>query len=67
MATSVIGTFAAVEKDLAYASAAALACFGIAAECAAEQSSGPGSFKENIFDCLFNLDKQTIDKLQKVE
>ncbi len=67
MATSVIGTFAAVEKDLAYACAAALACFGIAAECAAEQSSGPGSFKEKIFDCLFNLNKETIDKMQKVE
>jgi len=67
MATSVIGTFAAVEKELAYACAAALACFGIAAECAAEQSSGPSSFKEKIFDCLFNLNKQTIDKMQKVE
>lgn len=67
MATSVIGTFAAVEKDLAYACAAALACFGIAAECAAKESCGPGSFKEKIFDCLFNLDKETVEKMQRAE
>jgi len=67
MATSVIGTFAAIEPDLVFASAAALVCFGIAAECAAKESSGPGEFKEKIFDCLYNLDKKTIDKMQKVE
>jgi hydroxyethylthiazole kinase len=67
MAASVIGTFAAVEKDSAYASAAALVCFEIAAECAAKQSKGPASFKEKLFDCLFNLDKKTIDKMQRVE
>jgi hydroxyethylthiazole kinase len=67
MATSVIATFAAVEKDLAFAAAAALACFGIAAECAVDKSYGPSSFKEQLFDCLYNLDKQTIDLMQKVE
>lgn len=67
MAASVIGAFAAVEKDLAAASAAALACFGIAAECAARDSLGPATFKEKMFDCLFCLDKKTIDNMQKVE
>jgi hydroxyethylthiazole kinase len=67
MATSVIGAFAAVEKNLALAAAAALACYGIAAECAAKGSSGPGAFKEKLFDCLFNLDEKDIDKLQKIE
>ncbi len=67
MATSVIGTFAAVEKNLTYAAAAALACFGIGAECAAKGSPGPGTFKEKLYDCLFHLDKKTIDKMQKVE
>ena len=66
MATSVIGTFAAVEKNLAYAAAAALACFGIGAECAARGSLGPGTFKEKLYDCLFHLDKKTIDKMQQV-
>jgi hydroxyethylthiazole kinase len=67
MAASVIGTFAAVERDLAYASAAALVCFGLSGECVAEVSTGPASFKEKLFDCLFNLDKKTIDQRQKVE
>lgn len=67
MATSVIGAFAAIESDLAYAAAAGLACFGIAAECAAGISQGPATFKENLFDSLYKLDKKTIDKMQKVE
>ena len=67
MATSVIGAFAAVEKDLAYAATSALVCFEIAAECAAKISSGPATFKEKMFDCLYQLDKKTIDRMQKVE
>jgi len=67
MAASVIGAFAAVERDFAYASTAALICFEIAAECAVKKSSGPGTFKERLFDCLFSLDKKTIDRMQKVE
>ena len=67
MAASVIGTFAAVEKDLSLAAASGLACFEIAAECAVKKSSGPGTFKEKIFDCAFSLDEKTIDKMQRVE
>lgn len=67
MATSVIGTFAAVERGLSLAAAAGLVCFGIAAECAAKDSHGPATFKERLFDCIFNLNKKTIDKMQKVE
>jgi hydroxyethylthiazole kinase len=66
MAASVIGTFTAVEHDLALAAACALACFGIAAEVAAESSSGPGSFKERLFDCLYNLDRATVNRMQKI-
>ena len=67
MAASCIGTFAAVEDDFTLAAACALICFEIAAECAAKSSGGPGTFKEKIFDCIFNLDKKTIDRMQKVE
>jgi len=67
MATSVIGAFAAVEKDLAYAATAGLVCFEIAAECAAKTSAGPATFKEKMFDCLYQLDKDTIDRMQRVE
>jgi hydroxyethylthiazole kinase len=67
MAASVIGTFAAVEPDLALAATCGLVCFEIAAECAAKSASGPGTFKEKMFDCLFHLDKNTINRMQKVE
>jgi hydroxyethylthiazole kinase len=67
MATSVIGAFAAVESDLSLASACALACYEIAAEVAAERVSGPASFKERLFDCLYNLDRETVDRMQRIE
>jgi hydroxyethylthiazole kinase len=67
MAASVIGTFAAVERDMALAAAAGLVCFEVAAECAVKRSAGPGTFKEKLFDCLYHLDKKTIDSMQKVE
>ena len=44
-----------------------LCVFEIAAEVAAKTSAGPGTFKEKLYDCIFNLDKKTIDKMQKVE
>ena len=66
MAASVIGAFAAVEPDLAVASASALTCYGIAAELAAEGAAGPAAFKDRLFDCLYNLSAATIDQRQKV-
>ncbi len=66
MAASVIGTFAAVENDLTKAAAAGLVCFEIAGECAVSGSKGPGSFKEKIYDCIYNLDAKTINRMQKV-
>lgn len=66
MATSVIGAFAAVEKNPAFAAVAGLVCFEIAAECAAKTSKGPGSFKEKLYDCLYALDAKTITLRQKV-
>jgi hydroxyethylthiazole kinase len=67
MSTSVIGAFAAIEPDLALASTAGLVCFEIAAECAVRKSSGPGTFKEQMFDCLYHLDKQIINRMQRIE
>ncbi len=66
MAASAIGAFSAVENDLVYAAACALVCFELAAECAVTLSGGPGTFKEKIFDCIFTLDKKTVDRKQKV-
>ena len=67
MAASVIGTFAAVEKDLALAATAGLVCFEIAAELAAQKAKGPAKFKELLFDYIYALDKKTINKMQKVQ
>jgi len=66
MATSVIGAFATVERDFTLAAAAALACYGIAAELAAEQATGPATFKERLFDCLYNLDAATVERRQRI-
>ncbi|MCK5283604.1 MAG: hydroxyethylthiazole kinase [Nanoarchaeota archaeon] len=67
MTTSVIGTFAAVENNLVNAAAAGLCCYEIAAELAAEETNGPGTFKEKLFDNIYNLNKEQIEKMQKVE
>jgi hydroxyethylthiazole kinase len=67
MATSVIGTFAAVEEDPVAASVAGLVCYEVAAELAARSAKGPGSFKELMFDAVFNLDAETVNRMQKIE
>lgn len=67
MAASVIGTFAAVEKDLTFAAAAGLACYEIAAELAVKGSKGPGSFKEKMYDEVYTLSGETADKMAKIE
>ncbi len=67
MASSVMGAFAAVEQDRTAAVTAALACYGIAGELAAPLSKGPGSFKENFFDAVWNLDGDTVQKMRRVE
>lgn len=66
MSTSVIGTFAAVEKDMAYAAVSGLVCFEIAAELAVKKANGPGTFKEILYDSIYTLDKKTVDRMQKV-
>lgn len=67
MATSVIGAFAAVEPDYCKAAACALACYGIAAELAVKKSRGPASFKAALFDCLYHLDRPTVERRQRIE
>jgi hydroxyethylthiazole kinase len=66
MAASVIGAFAAVEPDLAIAAVSGLACYEIAAELAAESSAGPAEFKAKLFDCLYKLDRSTVEAKQKI-
>jgi len=37
-----------------------------AAEIAAKNASGPGSFKEKLIDAVYNLDSGTIKRMQKI-
>ncbi|MGA2247250.1 MAG: hydroxyethylthiazole kinase [Verrucomicrobiota bacterium] len=67
MAASVIGAFVAVEADHRRAASAGLACYEIAAELAAQQSSGPALFKQALFDCLYQLDRPTVERWQRIE
>jgi hydroxyethylthiazole kinase len=67
MATSVIGTFAgAIPENIPEAAAAGLCCYEIAAEQAAKDCAGPGSFKQRLFDCVANLEEKQIRALQQV-
>jgi len=67
MAASVIGTFAAVHDEPAFAAAAGLCCYEIAAELAAKDAEGPGTFKEKLYDKIFTLNKDSIEKMHKIE
>ena len=67
MSASVIGCFCAVERDYLKAAAAALSCFGIAGELAGRISVGPGTFKEKFYDEIYNLNSETIDKMERIE
>jgi hydroxyethylthiazole kinase len=62
MATTITGIFCAVEPDRLTATAAALACYGLAAENAARGARGPGSFRVALIDCLYNLTPDQVTK-----
>jgi len=67
MAASVIGSFAAVNPDYCEASREALCYFGVAGELAAEKSRGPGSFKVNLYDEVFNLSDDKVKSMMNFE
>jgi len=67
MVASVIGSFAAVNSDYCEASRDALCYFGIAGELAAVKSSGPGSFKVNLYDEVFNLSDEKARSMMNFE
>ena len=62
MSTTMIGAFAAVEKDPLVAAAGGYAAFGLAAELAAPQAHGPASFKVAFFDQLYHLSPEQLAK-----
>lgn len=66
MATAVIGCFLAVADDPLMATAAALACFGLAGELAAAESDAPGSFKVALFDKLYSITPPVLADRAKI-
>jgi len=66
MAASVIACFAAVEGEHQKASAAAMACFDIAGELAAENARGPGSYKEAFYDAAYRLTRDEVESIMRV-
>ncbi|MEX2482462.1 MAG: hydroxyethylthiazole kinase [Gammaproteobacteria bacterium] len=63
---ALIAAFTAVEQDALLAAVAAQALLGIAAEVAAENSTGPGSFAPALLDALHSLDNGAIKRRLRV-
>jgi len=60
--TALIGAFAAVDDDPMVATVGAVAFLGLAGEQAALQAKGPGTFKTTLFDILFTLTPEEMQK-----
>ena len=67
MAASVIGAFTAVNGDIAEACAYGLSAYEVSAEIAAKKSNGPGTFKVNLFDAVYNLGGDSFEKMKKIK
>ena len=67
MSTTMVAAFAAVEPDGVMAAAGALACFGLAAEWAAQQARGPGSCKLALLDALHRLGPEDLEQGARIE
>jgi len=67
MAASVIGAFAAVEKDITLAAACAMVVYDIAGEMAAKDAGGPGSMKQNMFDTIMSVGRKDILNGAKID
>jgi hydroxyethylthiazole kinase len=66
MASSIVGAFAAANKDRTVAAVAALAAFGIAGENASRRAYSPYSFKVALFDETASLTPETLAERSKV-
>lgn len=63
----VIAAFMAVEEDPLNAAACALTVTGVAAECAAENAAGPGTFGVALLDALSALGEKELVALARIE
>jgi hydroxyethylthiazole kinase len=61
MVTTVVAAFCSVEKDFLTAATAGMAYYRLAAEYAAKESKGPGSFRAALVDRLYVLTPEQVD------
>jgi hydroxyethylthiazole kinase len=67
MSSTITGCFLAVKRAAPLEAAAeALAAFGVAAENAARDARGPGSFHVGLYDALAALEPETLDAQAKI-
>ncbi len=67
MSSAITGGFLAAKRDAPLEAAAeALAAFGVAAEDAARDHPGPGTFHVRLYDALAALDPETLDSRVKI-
>jgi hydroxyethylthiazole kinase len=67
MSSALTGCFlAAKPEDPLAAAAETLAAFGVAAEDAAGDADGPGTFHARLYDALYALDPDTLDGRAKI-
>ena len=63
ISTALTGCFAAVRPDAPVeAAASALAALGVAAEDAARDAPGPGTFHAGLYDTLYALSPESLDE-----
>ncbi len=67
MSSAITGCFLAAKQDPLEAAAEALAAFGVAAEDAAVEAGGPGTFHAGLYDALAALDPATLDGRARIE
>ena len=67
MVTALVGAFCAVGQDFLVASAAALACFGVAAEMAAGRAQGPGTLIPCLLDALYHMSSEQVTRAARVK
>lgn len=66
-ATACIGAFLAIESEPLIAAICGMSVFNIAAENAARDARGPGSFLISLYDSLYNIKQSDITRKLKVE
>lgn len=64
--TSVIGAYAAVEKDFLIAATSGIGMYGVAAELARQKTNHPGSFQIAFLDMLYEISPQLVEQRVRI-